>query len=182
MQVRRNPAWAELIQLLPILSLALPFMLEGKVDLGRAGGGFLLGAALMPAISVLVVLRGHVLNPILIGVGLWLGVGALAFQLRLEAVAGWLGSTQAFGLFLAAFAVGVVTTFLSPQGYVGVRSSDARWLRRASLALLGLTAAIMGWAWWFRHDIRLGGGAPFIVLNVARRALGRARAPRVSEP
>jgi hypothetical protein len=35
---------------------------------------------------------------------------------------------------------------------------------------------MVGWAWLFRHNIRLGGGLPFIVLNVARRVIGR-RAP-----
>jgi hypothetical protein len=49
------------------------------------------------------------------------------------------------------------------------------------LRLLGLTLVIVAWAWFFRHDIRVGGGLPFIVLNVARRVMGR-RAPGTATP
>ena len=176
MDTRRNAVWAELVQLVPIISLAFPFILEGKVDISRAGLGFLVGALLTLPISAMVVLRKQLLNPILVGAGLWLWLGALAFKLPVASLAVWLIQTQAFGLFVAALAVGLTATLISPQGYVACRSSDPRWIRRASLGLLGLTLVILCWAWFFRHDIRLGGGLPFIVLNVARRVLGR-RAP-----
>ena len=35
----QNPVWAELVQLVPVLSLALPFVLQGAVDLSRAANG-----------------------------------------------------------------------------------------------------------------------------------------------
>jgi hypothetical protein len=117
-----------------------------------------------------------VFNPILVGAGLWLWLGASAFQLRLESLQAVLADTQAVGMFVAATGVGVVTTVLSPHGYVGCRTADARWLRRASLGLLALTAGLAGFSWLFRHDVRLGGGAPFIVLNLVRRLL-TVRAP-----
>jgi len=176
MAIRRNPVWAELVQLVPVISLAFPFIVEGKVDISRAGSGFLIGALLAIPISAVVVLRKHLLNPILVGAGLWLWLGALAFWLPVAPLAAWLVQTQAFGLFVAALAAGVAATLMSPHGYVACRSSDPRWIRQASLGLLGLTLVILCWSWLFRHDIRLGGGLPFIVLNVARRVLGR-RAP-----
>ena len=172
----RNPVWAELLQLVPIVSLAFPFIVAGRVDLGRAGSGFLLGALLTIPVSAVVVLRKHLLNPILLGAGLWLWLGAVAFKLPAQPLVTWLAQTQAFGLFVGALGVGLAATVLSPQGYVACRSSDPRWLRNASLGLLGLTLVTVCWAWLFRHDIRLGGGLPFIVLNVARRVLVR-RAP-----
>ena len=176
MATRRNAVWAELVQLVPIVSLAFPFIVEGKVDISRAGLGFLIGALLVIPISAVVVLRKHLLNPILVGAGLWLWLGALAFWLPVAPLVAWLVQTQAFGLFAAAIVTGLAATLVSPQGYVACRSSDPRWIRRASLGLLGLTLVILCWAWLFRHDIRLGGGLPFIVLNVARRVVGR-RAP-----
>ena len=176
MAASRNPVWAELVQLLPIVSLAFPFIMTGRVDLGRAGSGFLVGALLALPISAVVLVRKHLLNPILLGAGLWLCLGAVAFALPAPILVSFLVQTQAFGMFVAAFGVGLVATIFSPHGYVACRSSDGRWIRRASLGLLGLTLAIVGWTWLFRHDIRLGGGLPFIVLNVARRVLVR-RAP-----
>ena len=179
MAIRRNAVWAELVQLVPIISLAFPFIIEGRVDISRAGTGFLIGALLAIPISSIVVLCNQLLNPILVGAGIWLWLGALAFKLPVAPLAAWMVETQAFGLFAAALAAGLAATLISPHGYVACRSSDPRWIRRASLGLLGLTLVILCWTWLFRRDIRLGGGVPFIVLNVARRVLGR-RAPLAS--
>lgn len=173
MSTSRNPAWAEAVQLLPVITLALPFILAGRVDLARAGWGFLLGAVLAVAISAIVVMRGKLLNPILVGTALWLGLGAIAFQVPVAPLADWLAKTQAFGLFVAAFAVGLMATLFFPQGYIASGSSDRRWIRRASLGLLALTAVAVAWTWIFRSNVRLGGGLPFIVLNLARRLVAR---------
>jgi hypothetical protein len=176
MATPRNPAWAELLQLVPVIILALPFILAGKVDISQAGWGFLAGAILAIPISAAVVARKKLLNPILVGTAIWLWLGALAFQIPIAPLADWLVSTQAFGLFLAAFVVGAVATFFLPQGYIACASSDGRWLRRTSLGLLAFTAVVVVWAWIFRGNVRLGGGLPFIVLNVTRRVVAR-RAP-----
>ena len=173
MAIRRNAVWAELIQLIPVICLALPFILAGKVDLARAGVGFLIGALLTIPISTAVVLRKHLLNPILVGTGLWLWLGFAAFYVPVPALVAWLVKTQAFGLFAAALLVGLGTMALSPWGYIAYRSSDPRWNRTTSLVLLALTLLIVVWAWLFRHDIRIGGGLPFIVLNVTRRVMAR---------
>ena len=176
MALRKNPVWAELIQLVPVISLAFPFIVQGQVDLSRAGVGFLVGALLTIPVTVAVVARGHILNPILVGTGLWLWLGACAFQLPIPALAQWIAATQAFGLFAGALAVGLATMFLSPHGYIACRSNSPDWIRRASLGLLGLTVACLVLAWAFRHDVRLGGGLPFILLNVVRR-IACTRAP-----
>lgn len=176
MTTSRNPVWAELVQLVPVIVLAFPFILAGKVDLARAGAGFLVGAILTVPISAVVVARGKLLNPILLGTALWLWLGAIAFRMHVEPLAGWLLQTQAFGLFVAAFAVGLGATFFLRHGYVACNSSDRGWNRRASLGLLGFTAVVVLWAWLFRNNVRLGGGVPFIALNLARRIVAR-RAP-----
>jgi hypothetical protein len=170
-QTSKNPAWAELIQLIPVVSLALPFIISGEVDLGRAASGFLLGALLALVVSAIVVNRGCVLNPILIGTGIWLCLGAVAFNGHLVQLSAWLVAAQGFGLFALVLAVGIATTFWSPQGYIGHRHQDARWLRRTSWALLALSIIAVWWAYQMRSNIRLGGGLPFIVLNVVRRVL-----------
>jgi hypothetical protein len=167
----KNPVWAELIQLLPVLCLAFPFVVKGEVDLAQAGTGFLIGALVSVPVSAVIVFKRYVLNPILVGTAVWLWLGALAFQLPVALLARVLADYRAFGLFAMAFSVGIVTTWLSAAGYVGCRHGDASWVRAASFRLLALTLLVAAWAFVFRANVRLGGGLPFIVLNVARRAM-----------
>ncbi len=176
MATSRNPAWAEAVQLVPVITLAFPFIVAGKVELAQAGWGFLLGAILAVPIFAIVVARGKLLNPILVGTGLWLWLGALAFQIPLRPLARWLAETQAFGLFAAVFLAGLIATLFFPHGYIACGSNNRRWLRRSSLGLLAFTAVVVAWTWIFRDNVRLGGGLPFIVLNVVRRIVIR-RAP-----
>jgi len=169
----RNRAWAELVQLVPVVTLAFPFILHGTVDLSLAGTGFLLAAFLTVPVTFLVLWSKQLLNPILVGTSLWLWLGALAFNVPIAGLAAWLTSTQAFGLFVAAFAAGAVATLTSPTGFLAARGAPTSVARRYSFVLLGLSGACCLWSWFFRHDVRLGGGLPFIALNVVRRVLGR---------
>jgi hypothetical protein len=168
---RQNPPWLELLQLVPVISLALPFIASGQVDLSRAGTGMLIAALLTLPIGALVQWLGGIHNPILLGTALWLWLGAAAFNLPLPALEAALVRAQGFGLFAGVLIVGVATTWLSPHGFIGCRHDEPRFVRRTSLALLALAAIALGWSFVFRHNIRLGGGLPFIVLNVVRRVI-----------
>jgi hypothetical protein len=181
LESRRNPAWLELVQLVPIVTLALPFIVAGGVDLSRASGGLLAGALLTVPVTALVVWRRGVLNPILLGTAAWLWFGALAFTVPIPPLEQAVRETQGFGLFVAIVLAGVVTTLFSPHGFIGCRHGDRRFVRNSSLALLALGALALAWSFYFRDNVRLGGGLPFIVLNVARRLLVR-RAPPPRPP
>jgi hypothetical protein len=165
-----NPVWAELVQLVPVVTLASSFLVSGEVDLARAGPLFAVAAGLTVVTTGLVAWRGHVPNPILLGAALWLWLGAAVFGSGWSAGAALLGDARGAALFAFALLVGVPLTLGAPTGYVGARSDDPAWVRRTSLALLVLTAAAIGWSWTFRADLRLGSGLPFILLNLARRA------------
>lgn len=167
--------WLELVQLVPVVTLALPFIVAGKVDLSHAGTSLLVAALLTLAVSALVIWKKGSLNPILVGTALWLWVGAVAFQLPIASLAAWLGEMQGAALFLGVAVVGVVTTLVSPEGFIGARHEDAGWIRRSSLILLVLAFVALGCSWALRHDIRVGGGLPFIALNVARRVMIRRK-------
>jgi hypothetical protein len=169
----RNPMWAELIQLVPVISLALPFVVQGSVDLRRAASGFMLGASLFVVISWLIVRLRHVLNPIAVGSGVWLVAGALAFGVPIAPLEAIVTSSQGFSLFVTITMVGLAALLLSPQGFIGHRTTDRAFVVRASLVLLALSVGAAAWAFRYRADIRVGGGLPFILLNVARRVLIR---------
>src|SRR5689334_6429550 len=94
---RTAPVWAELLQLVPVIVLACSFLVTGQVDLERAGPLFLVAAGLTVPITALLSARGYVLNPILLGVALWLWLGALAFHLPMPWLADWIAHTRGVG-------------------------------------------------------------------------------------
>lgn len=168
-----NKLWTELVQLVPVVTLAFPFIVHGSVDLSLAASGFLMGAVLAVPISLLVLWAKQPLNPILLGTAVWLWLGAFGFNVPIPALAAWLTSTQAYGLFVAVCVAGAGATLSSSLGFLACRGVEGALARRYSFVLLALSGAAVLWSWNFRHDVRLGGGVPFIVLNVARRVLCR---------
>lgn len=175
---RTKTITAEVIQFAPILTLASTFVVSGEVDLGRAATLFVVAAAEAVVVTGVVLGLRARLNPVLLGTNLWLILGALGFGVPVEPLAELLGRLQATGLFACALAAGAVLTAASPAGYLGVDLPSRRTVLVGSLVLLGLTAAAVAWSSVFVDDVRLGGGLPFILLNVSRRVLGRQLAKR----
>ena len=168
-----KPILLEGVQFAPILTLASTFVVSGEVDLERAGTLFVVAAAEAVIVTAIVGAPRAPLNTILLGTNVWLVLGALAFGLPIEALADTLGRLQAVVLFGCVLAMGVVLALAAPNGYVGIELRDRRTTRLGSSILLVLTAAALLWSWLFVDDIRLGGGLPFILLNVSRRVLAR---------
>ena len=161
----------ELVQFVPIVLFAAPFLVEGQVDLSAAGQAFV-----MSALTAMIILwrtwrMGFPLNPILVGADAWLFVGALAFSIPLPPIVAAIAQSQGFGLFVAILVALAVATAAGPRGAVGVVGDSPR-IRLASLGLLVLAVLLTAWAFLWRHDLRIGGGLPFVLMNVSRRALG----------
>ncbi len=167
--MRPNPVWSELVQLVPVITLAFPIIVRGEVALAQLAPAFMVAAVLAALVSGFVLWRDAVLNPILVGTGVWLATGAIGFGAPVAPLARMVAETQALGLFVCALAVGIAALAYAPQGAIGARHSDTAWVRRASLWLVGAMVAAVAWAWFFRDDVRLGGGLPFIALNIFRR-------------
>lgn len=170
--MRRPPEAAlELLQFVPILTFALPFMTAGAVDLSTAGGGFIRAGAF--AIGVMALLRWlkHPQNPIHLATNVWLIGGAAAFNLPLAAVATLYGDLGALGLFAVVAVWGGVQLATGQGGFLLGSTASTKQLRRLTPVMIGLTLLAVAGAWFFRENLRLGGGLPFITLNVARRVL-----------
>lgn len=171
---------AELLQLLPILVFAARFVVAGELDLAEAHGQFLAAAALAVPLKLGLIAARWPLNPILLGVDLWLVLGVVAFELPLPSLGAAYDALGPCSLFLAIAAVGLFglptrTGLLGPPV-----PEDVQATRRARLLLLLLGLGALLWSWYFRDDIRIGGGLPFIALNISRRALKRRLASALS--
>ncbi len=164
-----NPPWAELVQLIPVIALAFPVVTSGRVDLPSMTQAFPAAGGLAIAVTLGVLAAGKRLNPILVGTDLWLLLGAIGFGLGVSPIADLWAAWQGFALFaLVVPTLGVAMA--TPPGAIGA-DGPRDWVRSRSIAVLSLSILALGWAWAFRHDVRLGGGLPFVVVNVTRRAL-----------
>ena len=163
----------EASQFVPVIVLASSFIVAGGVDLGRAGTLFIISAACAVVITAVLIRQRVLLNPILVGTNLWLLLGALSFGIPIPALAKIMGQVQAAGLFACALGVGVLFTLTKPTGYIGMRHSRRRLIRKLSVIMIILTAIALAWSYIYVHNIRIGGALPFIVLNVTRRVMIR---------
>ena len=168
-----KPVLGEVVQLVPVITLASSFIVSGGVDLERAAPLFVVSAIIAVIITGILIRLKVLLNPILVGTNLWLCLGALAFGIPIPPFADIIAALQAAGLYICTLGVGVVYAAVRPTGYIGMRHPDPRVVRRLSVILVGLTGVALVWSFLFIHNIRLGGGLPFIVLNVTRRVLIR---------
>jgi hypothetical protein len=163
----------EVIQFAPVLTLASTFVVSGEVDLQRASALFVVAAVEAVIVTGIVLAARGPLNTVLIGTNTWLLIGAVAFGVPIEPLADLLGEVQATALFACVLLVGAGLTGFAPLGFLGIDVRDRKRQLLGSLVLLALTSAFIGWSWIFVDNIRLGGGLPFILLNVSRRVLGR---------
>lgn len=162
---------SELVQFVPIIALASSFIVKGGVDVNQAGGLFVISGLCALVITGILVFYKVMLNPILLASNLWLLIGAAAFGIPIPALANIFSQTNAVLLFASALVVGIILTLISPAGYIGIISVNKTTVRRLSMLLIGLTAGALLWSVIFKNNIRLGGGVPFILLNVTRRML-----------
>ena len=170
---KKQAVLAETVQFVPVIILAFSFLVKGDVDLNRAASLFLISGSIAAAITVFLVLKKTLLNPILLGTNIWLVLGAMVFSIPIPPLEDLIGSLQAAGLYVCVFVVAIVFTFGKRTGFIGMEHTDSSVIRKLSLIMLVLSGVVLAWSYVFVEDIRLGGGLPFILLNVTRRVIIR---------
>ena len=164
----------EILQFVPIITLASNFIVKGNVDLSQAGVLFAISGAMAVAVTVWLAVIRETLNPILLGSNIWLVSGAVAFGIPVAPLATLLSNTNAVLLFATVLLVGIVQTLAKTKsGFIGMSDGSPQTIRKLSFILLGVAAVALVWTIIFKDNIRIGGGLPFIVLNVTRRILTR---------
>lgn len=167
----------EAVQFIPVISLASSFIVSGGVDLSRAAALFVIsGIGAFVITSALIIMRVQ-LNPVLFGTNIWLCTGALAFGIPVPALASVLAKAQAAGLFACVLGIFLPLTIFSPAGFIGMPHPNRRTVRKLSLQLFIAATIVFVWSVIMVDNIRLGGGLPFILLNVTRRMMMRRHQP-----
>lgn len=114
--------------------------------------------------------RAKLANRLILGANIWLIAGAVAAYLELW---WWLRLYQQFGeasLFVSMLIVGLVSTWLSPSGFVAKQGPTIE-VRRASLLLLGSVLVALAVAVHFRGDVKYAAILPVIALSWLNRLL-----------
>ncbi|MBN1757549.1 MAG: hypothetical protein JW863_04490 [Chitinispirillaceae bacterium] len=167
----------EVVQFIPVITLASSFIVTGGVDLSRAATLFVLSGIGAFVITAALIIGKVPLNPVLLGTKIWLCAGALSFGVPVTALAGVLAKAQAAGLFACVLGVSVPLTIFSPTGFIGMSYPEPKTVRKLSLLLMVAAAIVFVWSIIMVDNIRLGGGLPFILLNVTRRMIMRRHRP-----
>ena len=152
------------------------------VNAGRLGfeyeERFLVGAgAALVAVALLVALRVR-MNPLLVGVQVWLLIEASSFVVYIPLLVDALKALRESAFFLVIIVVGSIYVSRS-KSLLSVDGVEAGAARRASLVLLGLAGLAFLFSLALRGDEVIAGVIPSVVLFVAQTILS-ARAKRAA--
>ena len=122
--------------------------------------------------------RSKPANRLILGANLWLITAAVAAYSEFW---WWLQLYQRFGeasLFMSMLAVGLVSTWISPSGFVAKLGPTSS-VRSASLVLLAAVVVAIAFAVYFRGDVKYAAVLPVIALSWLNRLL-RHKLPDVA--
>jgi hypothetical protein len=169
-----------LVQLLPLSVFATYAFWHGPPPAmsERWLTAFLVGGAVALAQLGIAVWRRRPISPLILGVNLYLIVGAVASRARLWEVLKVYDALAESAIFGAILLVGVVTTAASSRGFVGVAHPERRRVVLASLALLAAVGLGLVASFAFRGRTTLSAALPLVLLLfVNRRLAARLAAP-----
>ncbi len=110
-------------------------------------------------------------NRIFLGINLYFITGGLAFITHQWWLNNIYDQLQASGLLLWVVATGVITTFISSHGFIGVKSSNAESIRKYSYYLLLFSFIAFSISFLFRGNRVLSELVPFIGLFILQGVL-----------
>ncbi len=132
---------------------------------------FTFGACLAVLEKALLLAKGFPLDRLFIGVDAFLIIGGAGFLLNIRIVLYICGTLIQATLFASLVAVGILTTFLSGRGFVGVEHQDRRRVMVYSLYLLAVATAAFLVSLVFRGNNILAGALPFAGIVIVKRTL-----------
>ena len=137
---------------------------------GRWLSAFLYGGLAAFVHLMIIVVRGRIVNRIILAVDLWLLLGCLAVFVPLDSMLLLFRQTKEAGLFAVICAVGCVSTVVGPHGFIGC-VAPARRILRYSLVLLLLAFFCCALSLGFQGRIVLSAALPLLILLLANSCL-----------
>ncbi len=127
-------------------------------------GPFTISAAAAVLLICILVYKKQPLNRLFLGINLYLISGGAAFITHQYWLNRIYDDLQASGMLLWIIGVGVVTTLLSPRGFINTASSDKKRVKTKSLFLLLFASIAFAVAFLFRTNKLFPEFVPFVCL------------------
>lgn len=168
----RNPAnWLTYLPLLPVILFTGYARMYGMHQHAWIGAFELAGVVA----GIVIALLWHqriVMDHIMLGLNLFLIVGALGFFLHIDSILDWYSTSHGGPLFTIIALVGLVTIFCSSRGFIGVTSKKPGAVKYASFLLLAATFIALVWSVSADfHGLLWAVILPFIALRLIREQL-----------
>jgi len=131
-----------------------------------------LAGAIGAVLTVLIFrIKGLSLNPVFIGINIYLLSGYLGLVTRQTWLSQLYGSFQASGMLAWVIVVGVASLLFSPAGFIGIDSKNRQIVVAYSVRLLIIAIAVFLLAYAFRTNRLFAESVPFVVLFAAHGVL-----------
>ena len=132
-------------------------------------------------ITLVFIYKKIVLNRIFLGINIYLYSGAIAFITHQWWLNETYGHFQASGMIVWIIIIGVISTLLSPHGFVGADSSDRKRVRKLSIYLIMVSLCAFALSYAFRGNRLLSEIIPFVGLFTGQTILRGKTATQEAE-
>ena len=161
-----------LLTFLPLFSFVLVARLHGMTDLAWKEAFLLSGLIFMVVIAIQLHAK-VVIDRVMLGVNIFLAVGALAFLADIDPLLYYYGMYKGVAFLSCIAAVGLITSCFSESGFIGVASHNKKLIRDSSLQLLAINFAAIAWSFVMNADgLIISVVLPYIVLRVMYERFG----------
>ena len=121
-------------------------------------------------VTAFLLYKDIIIDRLRFGVNLFLMSGAVAFLTGSEPILRFFEAYKGVVFFGGIVAVGIVTTFFSPLGFIGLAVTNKQQLKKLSLLLLCATVVALAWSFMANdYDSLVSIVIPFIVLRLLRK-------------
>ena len=132
---------------------------------------FIAGGCIAVIESILLSVAKNVFNRFILAVNLFLIVGAVGFLFKIHFILSLYKNLMHSTLFASFLFVGLVTTFFSAYGFIGVKHSNKHIVRSRSIFLLIASLVAFILSMLFRGNMLLAGILPFVGLLLINKLL-----------
>ncbi len=134
-------------------------------------GPFVLSGSVALSVILIFLYKKLLLNRIFLGINLYLFSGGLAFITHQWWLNRIYDSLQASGILIWVIGVGVITTLISPKGFIGIESPEKNNMKKYSFFLLTASVIAFAVSFGFQGNRILSESIPFVGLFLVHGSL-----------